>query len=561
MATTTPSHYKYSELISEIEKGQVKIPQFQREFVWDLKGSARLLDSIFKNYPIGTFIFWRTNDRLRSIRNIGNLDLPEPRDGEFITYVLDGQQRITSLFASLKGVKIKRDGKHETDYSKIYIDLVSDEENTVVITDTEGFDAKSIISVKDLIEQDFDLLATYSKDMREKIKQYRSTLESYDFSVIEVKNAEIEVATDIFTRINVGGRSLSLFEIMVAKTYDIEKDFDLAQKYIELLISLAPSHYETISAATVLQTLAMIYKKDCTRKEILKIPKADFIEMWDATIDSIKATIDYFRSYYRIPVSRLLPYNALIVPFSYYFYKQKVKPTGEVQRRLEDFFWRASLGARYSSGVESKLASDIEKIEKFIKNEPVKYEWSINTTAQFIEDNGYFRTGRSYIKAILSIYASLTPLSFDDNAKVTIDNSWLKIASSKNYHHFFPKAFLKKTRKDIDEFYVNHIANITIVDDYLNKNKIRAKAPSKYIGAFSKDNPDINNALKTHLIGAPDKVGIVDDDYDKFFSKRISLISKELEKRVILTDADNVIEGLDEDTEVDNISDEEGFEE
>ncbi|MBT4790607.1 MAG: hypothetical protein HON90_03470, partial [Halobacteriovoraceae bacterium] len=67
--------------------------------------------------------------------------------------------------------------------------------------------------------------------------------------------------------------------------------------------------------------------------------------------------------------------------------------------------------------------------------------------------------------------------------------------------------------------------------------------------------------LKTHLIGAPDKVGIVDDDYDKFFSKRISLISKELEKRVILTDADNVIEGLDEDTEVDNISDEEGFEE
>ena len=97
MASVNPNHYKYSRLISEIKNGQIKIPQFQRDFVWDLKGSAKLLDSIFKKYPIGAFIFWRTDNRLRSIRNIGNIDLPEPREGEFITYVLDGQQRITSL--------------------------------------------------------------------------------------------------------------------------------------------------------------------------------------------------------------------------------------------------------------------------------------------------------------------------------------------------------------------------------------------------------------------------------------------------------------------------------
>jgi len=559
MANTSPNHYKYRELIGDIEKGQIKIPQFQREFVWDLKGSAKLLDSIFKNYPIGTFIFWRTNDRLRSIRNIGNLNLPEPRDGEFITYVLDGQQRITSLFASLKGVKIKREAKHEADYSKIYIDLMASEDESVVVTDTENLEDGTFISIKDLIKQDFDLLATYSKEMREVIQHYRSTLESYDFAVVEVKDAAIDVATDIFTRINVGGRSLSLFEIMVAKTFDNQKEFDLATKYVELLTALMPCHYETISAATVLQTLSIIYKKDCTRKEILKIPKDDFIEMWGPTVDAIKSAIDYFRSYFRIPVSRLLPYNALIVPFSYYFFKENKKPTGEAQKRMEDFFWRVSLGARYSSGVESKLASDIEKIDKFIAGEPVKYEWAINTTPQFIEDNGFFRTCRSYIKAILSIYASLTPLSFDDNAKVTIDNSWLKIATSKNYHHFFPKAYLKKNKKDLDDFYINHVANITIVDDYLNKNKIKAKAPSRYIKEFAKDNSDIQKALRTHLIGDPEEFGIWTDDYDIFFEKRLELISAELEKKVILTDMDNKIEELDEDTEQDDIAEEEDF--
>ena len=64
---------KYSDLISDIETGQVKIPQFQRKFVWGIKASARLLDSIIKGYPIGTFIYWRTNERLRGQEEITSL--------------------------------------------------------------------------------------------------------------------------------------------------------------------------------------------------------------------------------------------------------------------------------------------------------------------------------------------------------------------------------------------------------------------------------------------------------------------------------------------------------
>ena len=560
MASTRPTHYKYSELISDIEKGQIKIPQFQRDFVWDLKGSAKLLDSIFKNYPIGTFIFWRTNDRLRSIRNIGNLDLPEPRDGEYITYVLDGQQRITSLFASLKGVRIKREGKYETDYSKIYIDLNANGDDTIVVTDIKDLPEKTYISIKNLIAKNIPHLAnTYSNEMLEKIQKYNATLTGYDFSVVEVQDAEIEIATDIFTRINVGGRSLNLFEIMVAKTYDTRKKFDLASKFSELLDDLSRSKYDTIPAATVLQTLAMLYKRDCTRKEILKIPKDKFIDMWEPTVEAIKSTIDYFRTYYKIPVSRLLPYNALIVPFAYYFHTEKNTPTGKTQKRMEDFFWRASLGARYSSGVESKLASDIDKINKILADENVKYDWLINTKAQFIKDNGEFRTGRSYIKAILSILASLRPLTFDDGSEVIIDNSWLKISISRNYHHFFPKAYLRKTRPNLDKFHINHILNITIVSGQSNL-KIKAKAPSQYISEYRKKNKSISDCLKTHLIGDFDKFGILDNDYDKFFNERAILISKEIEKRVILTDADNSLEKLDEDTEPEDIREEIDFE-
>lgn len=117
-----PQTRTFTTLISEIEKGQIKIPQFQRDFVWTLQKSAGLIDSIIKGYPIGTLIFWKTKERLRSIRNIGNHSLPEPENGESIDYVLDGQQRLTSLYACLTGLSIQREDSKQCDdiFKNIY---------------------------------------------------------------------------------------------------------------------------------------------------------------------------------------------------------------------------------------------------------------------------------------------------------------------------------------------------------------------------------------------------------------------------------------------------------
>jgi uncharacterized protein with ParB-like and HNH nuclease domain len=67
-----------------------------------------LIDSILKGYPIGTFVFWKTKERLRSVRSLGNQELSEPEKGESVDFVIDGQQRLTSLYACLKGVSIKK---------------------------------------------------------------------------------------------------------------------------------------------------------------------------------------------------------------------------------------------------------------------------------------------------------------------------------------------------------------------------------------------------------------------------------------------------------------------
>jgi hypothetical protein len=537
MKLPEPQSRTFSSLISDIEKGQIKIPQFQRDFVWDIKKSSHLMDSIVKGYPIGTFIFWRTKERLRSVRNIGNLSLPEPEEGEFVDFVLDGQQRLTSLFASLKGIKITRgDGKID-DYSEIYLDLEAKSDEQIVILDVSDKDTKSFISLSKLLYGGLTLLAQYPEKHLPLIEEYKKRIESYNYSIIQIKEAPIDIATEIFTRINVGGKSLTLFEIMIAKTFDLVKDFDLSEKYNDLIDDLKTVNYETISDATVLQVASIMLEKECQRKVILNLEKRQFIDIWGEVVDAIKRAVEYFRNYYRIPVSKLLPYNALIVPFAYFFYHHPDKPTGDKQRYLEDFFWRCAISGRYSSSVESKLAQDIKRIDKILNDELPKYDWSVNTSDQFIIDNGWFSAGRSYIKAILCIYAYHQPKSFNDNSIVNISNYWLKQANSKNYHHFFPKAYLKKRKEE--EFYINHVLNITIVDDFLNKREIRAQAPSTYMTKFKKVNSDdLHETMKTHLIDDLEHYGIWNDDYDLFFVERAKRISKEIEKRIIKQEID-----------------------
>jgi hypothetical protein len=486
---------------------------------------------IFISYPIGTFIFWRTNERLRSIRDIGNFKIPEPKDGVYVNFVLDGQQRITSLFAALKGLILQRESGKEDDYSEIYVDLKANEDEQIVIIDIADKSKDSIIKITDLLNGSLKMLVKYDEIYHEKLDKYKNTIQSYNFSIVLLKDASIDVATEVFTRINVGGKPLSLFEIMVAKTYDLNRGFDLSEKYKQLLRDLLPHNYETISDATVLQSVAIILEKDCTRKQILKLDKTRFINEWDNTVSAIKSAIEFFKFTYRIPVSQLLPYNALIIPFAYFFYHHKDNPTGDVSRYLEDFFWRCSLSGRYSSSVESKLAQDIKKIDSILTNQLPSYEWAVNIDAEFIKNNGWFSAGRSFIKGILCIYAYQLPKSFNSNAIVNISNYWLKQANSKNYHHFFPKAFL--TKKGVEWSHINHILNITIVDDFLNKREIGAKAPSQYMSDFAKKNSALSETMKSHLINDLDSFGIWNDDYNIFFNARAIAVSEEINKRGI----------------------------
>lgn len=543
-----PESKKYSDLISEIQKGIIKIPKFQRDFVWSIEKTAQLLDSLLKGYPIGTFILWQTDERINDIKNIGNLEIPDTPEGTKVQYVLDGQQRITSLYAAFLGAKIQKSGeKKVTDYAQIFVDLDKDiNENSEQVVTSERPD-KNYISLSDVLNfmnKMTEIKDNYSDEYFRKIHSYSRAFDTYDFSTVLLRKEDLDSAIEVFTRINTGGKTLTLFEIMSAKTYDENRNFDMQRKWEDFISELSDIKYEGVSSTNILSLLALVLSstKECKRKTILKLSKQEVIDNWDLLISALKDSIDYFRTTYRIPVSQLLPYDALLVPFAYFFYHEKDKPNADQRKYLEEFFWRTSLSFRYSSSTESKLAQDVKRIDQILNGQRPSYtdiKVYLDSPQDLVDTN--FSAGNSYCKAVLCLFAYQEPKDFQDNGRVILDNSWLKVASSRNYHHFFPKAFLKnKTTMNS-----NSLMNITFVSDHLNKRKIGAKAPSVYIADFKDENSDINKSLNSHYIDL-DGFGIESDDYEIFLKQRSELVFKDLKARIELTRSEPLNEEFEE---------------
>ena len=544
-----PDSIQYSDLIYEIQKGIIKIPKFQREFVWSLNETAELLDSILKGYPIGTFIFWQTDERMNDVKNVGNLEIPFTPEGIKVQYVLDGQQRITSLFAAYLGAKIQKTGeKRISNYSNICVNLdkdISENDGQLITAEPAG---EKFISLSEVLNFDYakakelELSGKFSEDELNIIDNYKTRFKTYKFSTVVLRKEDIDSAIEVFTRINTGGQRLTLFEIMSAKTYDEEQKFDMQTKWEDFKKELEEIHYEGVSTTVVLHLLSLVLSrtKECKRKTILALDRQEIIDTWDAVISALKDSIDYFRTTYRIPVSRILPFDALLASFAYFFFWNTGQPGPDQRKFLEEFFWRMSLSYRYSSSTESRLAQDIRRIDRILKNTRPDYsDIKVDLDSQQSLIDKRFSVGNSYCKAVLCLLAYQEPKNFEDNGKVILDNSWLKRANSKNYHHFFPKKYLKS--KEVQNS--NSIVNITFVSDHLNKRLIGSRAPSEYIASFGKGNSNIEESLNSHFIEL-EGFGIECNDYEAFLEARSKRMFDELNARIDPNREESVSDGL-----------------
>ena len=252
----------YTDRIKPIDKGLItyleelrncnyQIPTFQRDVVWRQENVKKLWDSIYKFYPLGSILVWKTDVQLHNHRQIGGHVIDnENFDRAEYQYLLDGQQRTTSLLTSLFGGKIE--GRDDFNPS-LYVDLtITNDEETddesykkrflywSEIDDKDGkyirntsqmkkFKEGLIVKLSD-IKNNFEHVQETIVNHPEVAQQYnhrywaelrtiQQVLLNYRISFIELKGIKVSEVCQIFERINQAGKPLEIFDIVVAKTY------------------------------------------------------------------------------------------------------------------------------------------------------------------------------------------------------------------------------------------------------------------------------------------------------------------------------------------------------
>jgi Protein of unknown function DUF262 len=241
-------------LIEDIRRGEIKIPQFQRPFVWNEEQAINLLDSIANHYPIGSLLLWKTPSKLATERNIGDFLLPKTDDLTPTDYVLDGQQRLTVIYSCLGAAQ--EDGGFAAAYDLEKEEFVKLPGNFAI----HIFPIRWVFNTTRLLDFRTGLRAhAQSEDLNKRFDVIYGALTNYQIPVVTLKDLTVEEVCPIFERINSSGTRLSTYDLMVAATWSTS--FDLNEEVAEIKDALSSKGFSEIDGDTILKCLAAVNKR------------------------------------------------------------------------------------------------------------------------------------------------------------------------------------------------------------------------------------------------------------------------------------------------------------
>lgn len=516
------------ELLNEMQAGRLQVPRFQREFVWPLAKTRALLDSLYKEFPIGTFFLWRAPLSSPPLsRPLDELELPPPPVGMPITYILDGQQRLTSLYVVIQGRMVD-----SRDYSKVCLDLEvatrydqnGDEGFDEDIFVYEQGDGKRYIPVCELVGPNH--LAVYNgvADVwKSAFGRAHNLIKTYPFSVVWVQEQSLGDAIVIFQRINQAGQRLSRYDLVCANVW--REDFDFRQK-VEYLNRKFDQHgFGALDETIFTQTFALILKDQCTTLAELTLDADSIMQSWDRIIRALSLAVDFAIGNLGVKRVEFLPYRGLLVVLAYFFYHFPGALSAQGRRILWDWFWRVTLSERYSSTSPSKMAEDARKLRQAGAGEAVTFNYPSTITAEGILRTKMTSSTSSVRNAVLCMLALKPPLNLKDGSEVELTDDFFSNVKKAERHHIFPAGYLKK--RHIPATRVHLVPNFCFIPADLNK-EIGSHAPSDYLARYKRENPDFPAAAKSHLLPVQAGAPLWSDDFELFLEQRAGLIAKEL---------------------------------
>lgn len=376
-----PDKDRLINLINDIKKGKIVVPNFQRDIVWSIKQRLELFDSISKGFPIGSLLFWNPEkDDFGFNNKIGpyTLDLQTNK----YSYIIDGYQRITTLFSALNNPYESSNNKIDNeilDEFIVHYNLEDQEFFHFRKTRNNTIDASSIPLY--VLVDTFEFL-TFTKQIQEEFdentsnlyinraKKLATSLLDYEIAFVNIIGGSIQDAVEIFSRINSKGSDMSPMWMISALTYeDGENGFKFSDEIEDLKLELKQFNFNELKTEIILQCIESSTGKIYFDVRTESLPKRkDFKELSQSTFENIFQAVDFLYTRANVLNLNLLPYNLQLI-FITEFFRLVDNPTENQLNELEKWFWQTTYSSCFSIYSLSKQRRAFNRFKEFCKGQ------------------------------------------------------------------------------------------------------------------------------------------------------------------------------------------------
>lgn len=352
------NNWNLKKLIGELESGHIKIPKFQRDYIWEKPKVVKLLNSIYHQYPIGSFFFWiappEYSGFIREDQALGFK--PTQQNGSF-QFILDGQQRMISLYASLRGIIYE-----DNDFGKICfnpekkefkIPRSKREKNNIPAWKLFDADEYGAIYAELLMnDQKFN---KKNNRLSENWRFCHEIFTNYPISIVKTSNEDLDDVVEIFERINQGGKHLTVFDLIHATTWS--EKFDLRDRINEFNTPKINKQFGKLSNKVFTLSLTLNAFDDARNLYQLRLTPEMSYRIWPKTKAALLATLEFFK-HIRV-TDDISAYHNLMPVIQYYFFKSGSNVIDEKHiKAIEKWFWDAKFSKRYSTSIYTRIKED-----------------------------------------------------------------------------------------------------------------------------------------------------------------------------------------------------------
>ena len=405
------------KLVERIAAGKIRVPRFQRAFVWKQTDLHALLDSVLRGFPIGSILVWDTEETIATTGRVGPIEV-DPRPPGLVGYLLDGQQRVSTLVGTLRLPDGAESIVDQVDWC-VYCDLDNQEFLRAPAggVEPQHFPVRSLLNTAGFfaacrrIESEVDdrNLAQRRLDEADRLA---NAFRDYQLPLIHIREADLDSAVTVFARLNRTGRKMTADEMVSALTYR-EGEFHLAKELDKFKDELEGMGFGNLDRVLLLRAVLAaldrdIYAKDWADLMVKEDVRARLPEVFESAAGGIVDALEFLEDL-GVTSDRLLPYGLQLVLLGEFF-RLCPRPADEVVELLNRWFWVTSFTGWFGGVNTAQATHAFSEIRNLARGTGTGFSVvDLDAPAQPFPQRHDGRSAR--VRAFLLYLASLKPRS------------------------------------------------------------------------------------------------------------------------------------------------------